>query len=324
MQTKNLGNSELTVSILCFGANVFGWTVRDENLSFKLLDRCLDAGLNFIDTADMYSTWVPGNEGGESETLIGKWMKSRKNRDQVILATKVGMEMGPGKSGLRRNYIAKAIDASLLRLKTDYVDLYQSHKDDEKTSVEETLSAYAGLVKQGKVRVIGASNYTAERLSESLRISKEFQLPRYESLQPLYNLYDRAEYETTLAPLCAKENIGVIGYFSLASGFLSGKYKRKEDMSQSDRGSRVEKYMNDRGFRIIGALEKVAKLTGATPSAVALAWLMAKPTVTAPIASATTEKQLSELIASTNLKLDKTHLAMLDEASEYAETSKRK
>jgi aryl-alcohol dehydrogenase-like predicted oxidoreductase len=324
MQKKKLGNSELDVSILCFGANVFGWTLRNEELSFRLLDRCLDAGLNFIDTADMYSTWVPGNQGGESETLIGKWFRSRKNRDQVILATKVGMEMGPGKSGLRKKYIMKAIDDSLLRLKTDYVDLYQSHKDDDKTSVEETLTAYAELVKQGKIRVIGASNYTSDRLEESLKVSREFKFPRYESLQPLYNLYDRAEYETTLAPLCAKENIGVIGYYSLCSGFLSGKYKSKADMSQSDRGSRVEKYMNDRGFRIIAALEKVAKEAGSTSSAIALAWLMAQPTVTAPIASATNEKQLDQLIASTKLKLDKSALALLNEASEYAETSTRK
>lgn len=324
MRQKKLGNSDLNVSILCFGANVFGWTVTDEKLVFKLLDRCLEAGLNFIDTADMYSTWVPGNQGGESETLIGKWFKDRKNRDQVILATKVGMEMGPGKSGLRKDYIRKAIDESLLRLKTDYVDLYQSHKDDESTPVAETLSAYADLIKQGKVRFIGASNYTPERLSESLKASADLKLPRYESLQPLYNLLEREEFETKLAPLCAKENIAVIGYFSLASGFLSGKYKKQEDISKSDRGSRVEKYMNDRGFRVVAALEKVAKATDSTPSAVALAWLMAQPTVTAPIASATNEKQLEELIAATKLNLDKTALAILDEASDYAETPARK
>jgi aryl-alcohol dehydrogenase-like predicted oxidoreductase len=267
---------------------------------------------------------VPGNQGGESETLLGKWFKDRKNRDQVILATKVGMEMAPGKVGLRKDYIRKAIDASLLRLKTDYVDLYQSHKDDENTPVEETMSAYADLVKSGKVRVIGASNYTKERLHESLKVSADKKLPRYESLQPLYNLLEREDYETNLAPLCAKENIAVISYFSLASGFLSGKYKKKEDMAQSDRGSRVEKYLNDRGFRVVDALERVAKATDSTPSAVALAWLMAQPTVTSPIASATNERQLEELIASTKLELDKQSLALLDEASSYSQASARK
>lgn len=315
MQKRKLGKSELDVPVLCFGANIFGWTVTDEALSFELLDRCLEAGLNFIDTADIYSTWVQGNKGGESETLLGKWFKDRKNRDQVILATKVGMEMAPGKTGLRKDYIRKAIDESLLRLKTDYVDLYQSHKDDETTPVEETLSAYADLVKQGKVRFIGASNYSAARLSESLQVSAEKNYPRYESLQPLYNLYDRSEFEKTLAPLCRKEEIGVIGYFSLASGFLSGKYKKDEDRSQSDRGSRVEKYMNERGFRIIAALERVAKATDSTPSAVALAWLIAQPAVTSPIASATNLRQLDELIAATSLQLDKTSLDILSEAS---------
>jgi|688.fasta_scaffold50456_3 aryl-alcohol dehydrogenase-like predicted oxidoreductase len=321
MRHKKLGNSDLSVSVLCFGANVFGWTLKDEKLSFRLLDRCLEAGINFIDTADIYSTWVPGNQGGESETLLGKWFKDRKNRDQVILATKVGMEMAPGKVGLRKNYIKKSIDDSLMRLKTDYVDLYQSHKDDETTPVEETLSAYAELVKAGKVRVIGASNYTAERLNESLKVSADKKYPRYESLQPLYNLLEREEFETKLAPLCAKENIAVIGYYSLASGFLSGKYKKTEDKAQSDRGSRVEKYMNDRGFRVVAALEKVAKIVDSTPSAVALAWLMAQPTVTSPIASATNEKQLEELIASTKLDLDSASLALLNEASDYSQAS---
>lgn len=318
MRQKKLGNSELNVSVLCFGANVFGWTVTDEKLSFKLLDRCLEAGINFIDTADIYSTWVRGNQGGESETLIGKWFKERKNRDQVILATKVGMEMAPGKSGLRKDYIRKSIDASLMRLKTDYVDLYQSHKDDESTPVEETLGAYADLVKAGKVRVIGASNYTKERLNESLTVSADKKFPRYESLQPLYNLVEREDFEMNLAPLCLKENIAVISYFSLASGFLTGKYKKSEDMSKSDRGSRVEKYMNERGFRVVDALEKVAKTVDSTPSAVALAWLMAQPSVTAPIVSATNEKQLEDLIASTIIELDRTSLALLNEASDYA------
>ncbi|HEY9678551.1 MAG TPA: aldo/keto reductase [Drouetiella sp.] len=315
MRKKQLGNSDLQVSVLCFGANIFGWTLNDEALSFKLLDRCLEAGLNFIDTADIYSTWVPGNKGGESEELLGKWFKSRKNRDQVILATKVGMEMGPGKVGLKKDWIRRAIDDSLMRLKTDYVDLYQSHKDDETTPVEETMSAFADLVKQGKIRVLGASNYSAERLTESLKASEKLKIPRYESLQPLYNLCER-EFEKTLAPLCEKENVGVIPYFSLASGFLSGKYKSREDMSKSDRGSRVEKYLNDRGFRIVEALEKVAKATSSTPSAVALAWLMAQPSVTAPIASATNEKQLEELITSANLILDKASLQLLNEASD--------
>ncbi|HEY9683617.1 MAG TPA: aldo/keto reductase [Drouetiella sp.] len=323
MRQKKLGNSDLSVSVLCFGANVFGWTVKDEKLSFQLLDRCLEAGINFIDTADIYSVWVPGNQGGESETLLGKWIKDRKNRDQIILATKVGMEMAPGKVGLRKAHIKKSIDESLMRLKTDYVDLYQSHKDDESTPVEETLSTYAELVKAGKVRVIGASNYSAERLNESLRVSADKKIPRYESLQPLYNLLEREEFETKLAPLCAKENVAVISFYSLASGFLSGKYKKDKDKLQSDRGSRVEKYMNERGFRVVAALEKVAKAVDSTPSAVALAWLMAQPTVTAPIASATNERQLEELIASTRLELDKASLDILNEASDYAGSAVR-
>jgi len=315
MKNRQLGNSELNVPILCFGANVFGWTVNNDEESFKLLDECMDAGLNFIDTADVYARWVPGNEGGESETLLGKWFASRRNRDRVILATKVGYDMGPGRQGLSRSRIFAGIDESLKRLKTDYIDLYQSHKDDLDTPVEETLSAFADLIKQGKVRVIGASNFSAERLIESLAFSREKGLPRYESLQPHYNLYDREDYEANLEPVCSSENVGVISYYSLASGFLSGKYRDKADLSQSVRGSRVERYLNDRGFRILNALDEVANETHSTPTSVALAWLLTKPSVTSPIVSATRKDQLSQVIAAAKLTLDQSAIQRLDEAS---------
>jgi len=297
-----------------FGGNVFGWTV-DEPTSFALLDAFVAAGFNFIDTADGYSNWHPGNKGGESETIIGKWLKQRGNRDRVLIATKVGWEIAPDKKGLSKAYILKAAEDSLKRLQTDYIDLYQSHKDDPETPQEETLEAYAQLIQQGKVRVIGASNYSADRLAKALQISRENGLPRYESLQPLYNLYSRSEFETELAPLCLKEKLGVITYSSLASGFLTGKYRSESDFSKSPRGVRVEKYLNDRGFRILAAVEKVAEEYRSKPASVALAWLLTRPAVTAPIASATSLAQLEELIASTRLKLNPASLELLNQAS---------
>lgn len=268
MQKRRLGNSGLEVSPLAFGGNVLGWTV-DEAKSFTLLDAFVDSGFNFIDTADTYSRWVPGNKGGESETIIGKWLKRKGNRKKVLIATKVGMEMGPDKKGLSKAYILREVEESLQRLQTDYIDLYQAHADDPHTPLEETLETFAQLVKQGKVRVIGASNYGAERLLQALEVSKQRGYPSYQSLQPWYNLYDRAEYEAKLEPLCREKGLGVISYFSLASGFLTAKYRSESDFSKSARGPRsIGKYLNERGFRILDALEKVAKQRRTTPATV--------------------------------------------------------
>jgi len=314
---RKLGNSGLEIAPIVFGGNVFGWTA-DEARSFQLLDAFVAAGFNAVDTADVYSKWVPGNKGGESETIIGKWLKRSGKRQQVIIATKVGSEMGSGKKGLSKGYIVAAVEDSLKRLQTDYIDLYQSHVDDAETPLEETLEAYAQLIQAGKVRAIGASNFNAKRIGEALQISKKKSLPRYESLQPLYNLYDRAEFEAELAPLCLREKIGVIPYFSLASGFLAGKYRSEADLANRARGSFVKKYLNERGFRILGALDDVAKTHGATPAQVALAWLLAQPSITAPIASATNSDQLGELLSAADLKVDRESLKKLNQASAYA------
>jgi len=311
MKKRNLGNSELEVSPLAFGGNVFGWTV-DEPSAFILLDQLIAAGGNFIDTADVYSRWVPGNKGGESETIIGNWLKSRGKRKEVIIATKVGMEMSATKTGLSKKYIFQAVEDSLQRLQTDYIDLYQSHCDDTNTPLEETLDAYAELIKQGKVRTIGASNFTVSRLAEALQLSKKFGYPPYQSVQPEYNLYDREDYEKNLEQFCLDNNLGVICYYSLASGFLSGKYRSTKDLSQSPRGQGVQKYLTDRGFRILDALDKAAKEYNATPTQIALAWLMARPSITAPIASATNPTQLNDLIAATKLELSKATIAELE------------
>ena len=315
MKKRELGKSGLEISPLVLGGNVFGWTV-DEQAGFKLLDGFVAAGFNAIDTADVYSKWAPGNTGGESETILGKWMKQRRNRDKVIIATKVGMEMGPGKKGLSRSYILQSAEDSLRRLQTDYIDLYQSHADDPDTPSEETLGAYAELMKQGKVRAIGASNYKADRLAAALAISKKTGLPRYESLQPNYNLYQRADYEQALEPLCQREGLGVINYYPLASGFLSGKYRSEADLGKSARGQGVKKYLNERGFKILRALDQVAQKYNATPARVSLAWLLARPSITAPIASATSLEQLHDLTASVELKLDQASIQILNQASD--------
>ena len=314
MKKRKLGNSGLEIAPLAFGGNVFGWTA-DEPTSFRLLDEFAAEGFDFIDTADVYSRFAPGNEGGESETIIGKWVKQKKNRQQVIIATKAGMDMGDGKKGLAKSYIMRAAEDSLKRLQTDYIDLYQAHIDDSETPLEETLCAFAQLIEQGKVRAIGASNYDAERLAQSLEVSEQLKVPRYESLQPLYNLYDRAEFEEKLEPLCLEKNIGVISYFSLASGFLTGKYRSEDDLSKSPRGRRAKGYMNERGFRILDALDEVAKRYSSTPARVSLAWLIARPSVTAPIASATSLEQLSDLIEATRLELDDSSIELLNQAS---------
>jgi aryl-alcohol dehydrogenase-like predicted oxidoreductase len=314
MKKRKLGNSGLELAPLALGGNVFGWTI-DEAASFQVLDAFVAAGFNFVDTADMYSSWKPGNKGGESETIIGNWIKKTGNRQKVLLASKVGKDMGAGKKGLSKDYILRAAEDSLRRLQTDYIDLYQSHEDDVTVPLHETLEAFAQLSKQGKVRAIGASNYSAPRFVEALEISKKHALPRYESLQPLYNLYDRADYEATLEPVCRENGIGVIPYYSLASGFLTGKYRGESDLAKSARGGGIKKYLNARGFRILEALDQTAKKYNSTPAKVSLAWLLTRPTITAPIASATNVAQLQELLVATELKLDRDSTALLDQAS---------
>ncbi len=317
MKQRQLGRTGLTVAPLCFGGNVFGWTA-DEATSHRLLDAFVDAGFNFIDTADVYSAWAPGNTGGESETIIGKWLKSRGNRDKVVIATKVGSEMGLGRKGLSPAYIRIAVEDSLRRLQTDRIDLYQSHWDDPDTPFEDTLGAYQRLIDEGKVRAIGASNLTAARLREALEVSARTGLPRYETLQPGYNLYDRRDYEAELEGLCRQNGLGVISYYSLAAGFLTGKYRSPQDAGKSVRGEGVvSKYLDDRGRAILAALDEVASQHKATPAQVALAWLIARPGLTAPIASASKVEQLDDLFAAVRLRLDPASIERLNRASAY-------
>lgn len=315
MQLRSLGRSGLQVSPLCFGGNVFGWTA-DEATSFALLDAWVDAGFNFIDTADVYSRWAPGHTGGESESVIGRWLKRSGKRHRIVLATKVGKDMGDGKVGLRPAYIRQAVEASLQRLQTDHIDLYQSHDDDTTVPLADTLGAYADLIRAGKVRAIGASNYSAARLQEALQTSERLGLPRYESLQPLFNLYDRAVFEDALQPLCVQQQVGVINFYALAAGFLTGKYRTAADAAKSARGANTTaKYLNDRGLRILAALDAVAQRYNATPGQVAVAWQMVQPGITAPIASATSVAQLHELVKAAQLQLDRDALAQLGAAS---------
>jgi aryl-alcohol dehydrogenase-like predicted oxidoreductase len=316
MNLRPLGRSGLQIAPLVFGANVFGWTV-DQPTAFCLLDRCVDAGLNALDTADVYSRWVPGNKGGESETVIGNWFKaSPSRRSQLVLITKVGMSPGADGKGLSAKSIAAGIDASLRRLQTDYIDLYLSHRPDPQTPIEETLRAYESLIRAGKVRAIGSSNATVEGLRQALETSAASHLPRYEVEQPEYNIYTRNVFEGGMRELCRQQGIGVIVYYSLASGFLSGKYRSKADLSKSARGSTVEKYLNERGLRILAALDSVAAAHSGTPSEVALAWLIARKGVTAPIASATTVEQVDSLARATRLRLSDRELNALTAASD--------
>ncbi len=314
MQKRKLGRSGLEIAPLVFGGNVFGWTV-DEKGSFALLDAFVDAGFNCVDTADVYSKWAAGNKGGESETIIGKWFKASGKRDKVILATKCGMEMAPDKKGLSKAYIVQAVEASLKRLQTDVIDLYQSHRDDPDTALEETMEAHAALIKAGKVRAVGASNYSADRLKAALAASAKSGIPRYETLQPNYNLADRGEFEGALQDLCVAEGISVIPYYSLASGFLTGKYRSEADLGQSARGGGVKKHLTPRGFGILKALDSVAAAHGATPAQVALAWMLAQPAIAAPIASATSTAQLADILKCAELKLSADELAALSKAS---------
>ena len=315
MLRRALGNSGLMVAPLAFGGNVLGWTT-DEATSLRLLDAFVDDGFNLIDTADVYSRWVKGHSGGESESVIGRWLKRSGKRDRVVLATKVGMDMGDGKVGLAPAYIRQALDASLRRLQVDHIDLYQAHQDDPKTPLEDTLGAFADLIRAGKVRAIGASNYPAARLEEALRTSAALKLPRFESLQPLYNLMERPAYEAELEAVCRREGLGVINYFGLASGFLTGKYRSEADAAKSPRGGNiVKKYLNDRGRRVLEALDGAAERFKATPAQVALAWQMARPGITAPIASATSVAQWQELAGAARLQLDAATIAAIDDAS---------
>ena len=318
MKLRPLGLSGIEVAPLAFGANVFGWTA-DEPTAFRLLDTFTDSGFNLVDTADIYSKWAPGNSGGESETVIGRWIAlGGGRRERIVLATKVGMEMPGGKKGLSRQYIAQAVEDSLKRLQTDRIDLYQAHAEDPGTPIEESLEAFSRLVRDGKVRAIGASNYAAASLEKAEQAARSAGLPRYETLQPQYNLYARQDFEEKLQPACEKLGVAVIPYWSLASGFLTGKYRTEADLAQSPRGAGIKtKYMNERGMRILAALDQVAKSKRAKDSQVALAWLMSRPTIAAPIASATTLAQLRELMAAAELTLDPESLALLDSASAY-------
>lgn len=314
MQRQALGNSDILISNIALGGNVFGWTI-DEKTSFQILDAFVDAGFNLIDTANMYSAWIPGHQGGESEAIIGNWVHSRGNRDKVVLATKVGMQMGDGSSGLKKDYIIRQADDSLRRLRTDYIDLYQSHQDDESTPIDETLEAYDQLVKAGKVRAVGASNFGADRLRESLSVAQSRGLPSYVSLQPQYNLVERAGYETELEPLVLEYGLGVIPYYSLASGFLTGKYRSESDLSKSPRGGGVKKYLEGHGPAVLAALDKVSAEHSTSLAAVALAWLIARESVSAPIVSATTTEQLEEILGASKLTLTPEQIQALDRAS---------
>jgi aryl-alcohol dehydrogenase-like predicted oxidoreductase len=313
MTLRNLGRSNLKVPPLCFGGNVFGWTV-DQAGADRLLDALMGAGLNFIDTADVYSSWVAGNAGGESETIIGHWLKARGGRERVIVATKVGMEMAPNRKGLGRAHIRRSVDESLKRLQTDYIDLYQAHADDADTPLTETLHAFDELIAEGKVRAVGASNYSAARLEEALKVSQDERLARYETLQPHYNLYARDKFEGPTEQTCLRHGLGVIPYYSLAGGFLSGKYRSEADL-HGVRSGGVAAMLNPRGFRILEALDAVSAQLGARPAQVALAWLMARPAITAPIASATSLEQLQDLIAAVHLDMTPEAIALLDQAS---------
>ena len=315
MKKIPLGKTGMFIGPLAFGGNVFGWTI-DQAASFKVLDAFVAGGFNLIDTADVYSRWAKGNQGGESETIIGNWLKQRGSRDSVIIATKVGKEMAPENKGLSAKYIRAAVEQSLKRLQTDYIDLYQSHDDDINTAMEETLGTFTDLIKEGKVRAIGASNFSAGRLKQALDVSQAHGYARYQTLQPLYNLCERDAYEKDLEPLCIEQEIGVINYYALASGFLTGKYRSEGDLSKSPRGQGVKKYLNAKGMAILKALDQTASRYHSSPAAVSIAWLLARPSVTAPIASATTVQQVEELLAATSLNLDRTAIDLLNAASQ--------
>ncbi len=302
MKNRKLGTSNLEIAPWVFGGNVFGWTI-DQSTSFKLLDAFVDKGFNMIDTADVYAKWVPGNKGGESEVIIGKWLKKTRKRASVIIGTKVGMDMGGGNVGLSKKHILKSVDESLKRLQTDYIDLYMAHTDDPNTPLEETLETFDGLIKSGKVKAIGASNYKADRLQEALEVSETNRFAKYISLEPEYNLYDREGYEAELEPLCRKEHLGVISYYALASGFLTGKYREEADFEGSKRAG-AKKYLDEKGKRILDALDQVSEKYNSQPATIAIAWLMNRESITAPIASATSIQQLEEIASAAEIELN--------------------
>ncbi len=309
MEKRSLGRSGIEGAPFALGTNVFGWTIQ-EPIAFDILDVFTGSGFSLIDTADVYSTWGPGNKGGESETIIGHWIKKRKNRKDVVICTKVGKPMGPGKTGLSAKYIRQALDDSLRRLQTDYIDLYQSHEDDHHTPMEETLGVYTDLIREGKIRAIGASNFTADRLAASLEISKANSYARYETLQPAYNLYDRS-IENDLQALCVREEMGILPFYGLASGFLTGKYRGPEDLGKSVRGNGIQKYLDTRGMKILSALDKISEKYRTAPATIALAWLMTRPAVVAPIASATSVQQLEDLLNAVKIELDTESIKIL-------------
>lgn len=312
---RKLGNSELMVSPIAFGGNVFSWTLNEKE-SFRMLDALFGAGFNFIDTADTYSMWVPGNKPGESETIIGNWLKTQK-REDVIIGTKLGGDLGENRKGLSGKYVKQAVEASLKRLGTDYIDLYQSHYDDPDTPVRETITAFNDLIREGKVRYIGASNLSPERIQQSNQFARENNMAPYISLQPLYNLYDREKFEKNYLPLVKDESLAVLSYYALASGFLSGKYRSRDDLGISPRGGGIKKYLNERGYKILAALDAVAAESNTSLARVAIAWQLHKPFITSPIASATSEKQLDELVGAANLELTAAQMEQLDAASAY-------
>ncbi|MEO5942222.1 MAG: aldo/keto reductase [Ferruginibacter sp.] len=316
MEKRELGKSDLQIAPVTLGGNVFGWTI-DEKTSFEVLDGFVNAGFNFIDTADVYSRWAPGNKGGESETIIGNWMKKRGYRNKVLISTKVGSDMGQGKKDNSKKYILAAVEESLKRLQTDHIDLYQNHFDDEVTPVEETMEAFDILVKAGKVRWVGASNMSAERLLASLKASKENNFTSYQSLQPLYNLYDREKFEKEYLQICLDKNIGVINYYALASGFLTGKYRSENDFGKSARGGGMAKYMNKKGDKILDTLDTISAKYNTTLATISLAWLMAQPGVTSPIASATKISQLESFVKAAELQLTDDDIQLLNSASDW-------
>ncbi|MFT4031738.1 MAG: aldo/keto reductase [Siphonobacter sp.] len=316
MQQRTIGKSSLNVSPIAFGGNVFGWTL-GQQASFEILDAFVAAGFNLIDTADVYSRWVPGNQGGESEAIIGNWLQQRGNRDKVVIATKIGANLGPGHPDVSRKHIIKGVEDSLLRLQTDYIDLYQTHFDNESTPVEETLEAYARLIQDGKVRFIGTSNMSPARLKASLEASEKNGYPAYVSLQPEYNLVEREKYETQYQPIVREYGLGVLNYYSLANGFLTGKYRSKADLSKSQRGQGVKKYLTEQNLNLLKVLDEVAATHNATPASISLAWLMAQPTITAPIASATSTEQLESFTQAIEIPLSETEIQAITEASEY-------
>ena len=318
MEKRSLGRSGIQAAPFALGTNVFGWTTK-EPVAFDILDEFTRSGFSLIDTADVYSTWGPGNKGGESESIIGQWIKKRKNRKDIVICTKVGKPMGPGKTGLSAKYIREALDDSLTRLQTDYIDLYQSHDDDPHTPMEETLGVYTELIREGKIRAIGASNFSADRLAASLEISKANGYARYETIQPAYNLYDRS-IEKDLQPLCVREEIGILSYYGLASGFLTGKYRGPEDLGKSVRGKGIQKYLDARGMKILSALDEISKKYKSAPATIALAWLMTRPAVVAPIASATNVQQLDDLLNSVKIALDKESIQILSLEAEPVES----